>query len=756
MLILSISVYAELNNVIVDMHKCGLDYVVGSTKVTSRDSISHKPGYFTRGSGLPAKVTITGIPANCVNIEKAYLWFSYSLPGKKPPKPFDVQVTNPNHKDIYRPTTVSGSGPNGEGTGWNDDSKIHHRLDITDIISGNGDYTVNVNNADAYYLDGISIIVIYTNMNAGYQGHLVINDGFIAKTDQYNYPSPVRHDFIGLNVCETTSDTRAFMLLSDMQTNQTVRALLNFNFDFVPVVRKFWNFETHSGFQLLQNQNKYVMWVEPEEPISTDQFTWLLAGIYYKTQHCFECRTSIDVNIRQTADFVCPGEEAELTANIPPNYSEADAKYEWTSEPAGFNSTQKTIKVKPTEKTKYIVNVIVGNDCLRGYQETNIDIYTPPKADAGEDIRLCGNGKLNIGKPATSGTPPYKYEWSPALGLSSTTVESPLVTRTQDISYIVKVIDGHGCTDYDTVNVTTYDLQPPKIQVIGKTDICACDYTEITTVDDYQNYKWNTGETTKSIKVNKAGEYYVTVIDKSGCTNSSEPIQINNIAATTIVSLNDYLITTKIGEDITIPLHIKSSKNLNECGLYNYEAKISFNRTILVPINNTPFGQIIEPNRIIAISGKRNPGDTVLTYLYFKAVLGNSDHTKVNLESFRWTECESSIAMIDNAVQITNLCEAGGTRLFFPNAVPNSLKQNYPNPFDKTTKIEFTARADSKAKVIISNLLGEILQTYEYDCKANSKYELNIDAFSLPAGIYCYKLIIGGEEYNRIMRKLGE
>ena len=92
-----------------------------------------------------------------------------------------------------------------------------------------------------------------------------------------------------------------------------------------------------------------------------------------------------------------------------------------------------------------------------------------------------------------------------------------------------------------------------------------------------------------------------------------------------------------------------------------------------VPINGTPFGEIIEPNRFITVTGIRNEGDSILMDLNFKAVLGNSDYTNVRLESFNWIECESDIIKKDSAVKIIDLCQSGGTRLFFS----DYIKLNY-------------------------------------------------------------------------------
>src|SRR5687767_1204889 len=57
---------------IYNVSKCGLNYVQASQKVTNRNSTGGA------GSGLPCTLTISGLPASCILIEKAYLWYEES------------------------------------------------------------------------------------------------------------------------------------------------------------------------------------------------------------------------------------------------------------------------------------------------------------------------------------------------------------------------------------------------------------------------------------------------------------------------------------------------------------------------------------------------------------------------------------------------------------------------------------------------------------------------------------------------------
>lgn len=755
MLFASANAFAKLDNVLVNLHKCGLDYSVASAKITSRDSASQKPGYFTRGTGLPTSLDIQGIPTRCVEIENAFIWFAYSMPAKAPAKPFKVKVTNPKGNSATFTATLCGIGEKKEGTGWNDDAKQHYRVDAKSIIDGNGTYHIDID-ADPYYMDGITMMVIFSDMSASFQGHLLINEGFIYRVDKYNANNNMlRHELIGLDVCEATADTRAFTIFADLQTEQNINAVLNFHFHFETVQRRFWNFDTYSNFKLKKGQDKFVFSIEPETNMSSDQFTWLLAGLYYKTKNCFTCDAKLDVSIQQTASELCPGGEVVLTADAVASVDVSKATYEWSSVPTGFTANTKSVTIKPDITRQYKVRVVVGDNCLVGEQSCSVQVLDPPKADAGEDVRLCGTGSIVIGQGATGGTPPYLYQWSPEYALSSTTIAKPICYSDKDITYYLKVTDSKGCVGYDTMKVIRYTIDPPMIIINGDTDICNCQNTIISVIEDFAHYQWNTGATTKSITVDKPGIYFVKVTDVNGCSNVSDTVEIKGSTASSTIALNEETIYAKLGESITIPLRIKQATNLDKCGLYEYEATVSFNRSVLVPIDGTPFGQIIEPERILNLKGKRKPGDTLLMNLHFKAVLGNADFTKVSLRDFVWKECNSEISTIDSNVKITDICEAGGLRLFDSQAVPTSLKQNYPNPFDESTKIEFTAGEDGIAKLYISNMLGELITTYEIHCKAKNNYEVNLDAIDLPSGIYTCKLTINGKEYHKIMRKVG-
>ncbi|MBK7377584.1 MAG: SBBP repeat-containing protein [Ignavibacteriales bacterium] len=72
-----------------------------------------------------------------------------------------------------------------------------------------------------------------------------------------------------------------------------------------------------------------------------------------------------------------------------------------------------------------------------------------------------------------------------------------------------------------------------------------------------------------------------------------------------------------------------------------------------------------------------------------------------------------------------------------------NLSNNYPNPFNPTTKIKYTIPARNFVTLKVYDVLGnEIVNLVNQEKQAGS-YEINFDAINLSSGIYFYKLQTG-------------
>jgi hypothetical protein len=70
------------------------------------------------------------------------------------------------------------------------------------------------------------------------------------------------------------------------------------------------------------------------------------------------------------------------------------------------------------------------------------------------------------------------------------------------------------------------------------------------------------------------------------------------------------------------------------------------------------------------------------------------------------------------------------------------LEQNFPNPFNPSTKIKFAVDESTSATLKIYDILGnEIVTVFNEITEAGKVYELEFNASELPSGIYIYSLI---------------
>jgi hypothetical protein len=72
--------------------------------------------------------------------------------------------------------------------------------------------------------------------------------------------------------------------------------------------------------------------------------------------------------------------------------------------------------------------------------------------------------------------------------------------------------------------------------------------------------------------------------------------------------------------------------------------------------------------------------------------------------------------------------------------VEYQLSQNYPNPFNPSTKIKFSLKEESDVKLIVFNLLGEMVKELVNNKTAAGNHEYTFNSNGLPSGTYIYRL----------------
>lgn len=81
----------------------------------------------------------------------------------------------------------------------------------------------------------------------------------------------------------------------------------------------------------------------------------------------------------------------------------------------------------------------------------------------------------------------------------------------------------------------------------------------------------------------------------------------------------------------------------------------------------------------------------------------------------------------------------------------NELKNNYPNPFNPSTNIEFRISKTEFVTLKVYDVLGNEVRTLVNEEKSPGNYKVRFDGKSLSSGIYFYVLKVGRGTFSKKM-----
>lgn len=115
-----------------------------------------------------------------------------------------------------------------------------------------------------------------------------------------------------------------------------------------------------------------------------------------------------------------------------------------------------------------------------------------------------------------------------------------------------------------------------------------------------------------------------------------------------------------------------------------------------------------------------------------------TDYTFTNKSYFRLKQIDLDGSFrIYDAVEINNLLPARF-----------ELTQNFPNPFNPSTNINFSLPVEARVQLIVFNSLGEKTSEIIEDVFPSGNHSINFDASSLASGVYYYRLNVFGNDGN--------
>ena len=208
---------------------------------------------------------------------------------------------------------------------------------------------------------------------------------------------------------------------------------------------------------------------------------------------------------------LCVGSDIKLGSN----FDTTNLTFQWTPAMGLDNPNILNPTCKIAQTTQYVLmirdNVL---ECI-DYDTIVVTIQPLPNIIKAGDITACKNSPFVIG--SNNNNPNYIYRWTPTDYLENPNERSTLCSVEKNAIYILSILDTTtGCYNYDTINVFINNLDT--FELLGSMFICEGKNTTISVKDDFVSYYWSTGESTKSITIDKIGIYEVIVTDAKGCS----------------------------------------------------------------------------------------------------------------------------------------------------------------------------------------------------------------------------------------------
>lgn len=312
---------------------------------------------------------------------------------------------------------------------------------------------------------------------------------------------------------------------------------------------------------------------------------------------------------------------------------------------------------------------------------------------------LCKDAQVQLYANATGfSSPNLTYSWSPATGLSSTTVKDPMVTvGTANATYMVTVSDGTTSVTA-SANITSGNIAVT-LNTVALTSCADSNKTLTATVTGStlpKTYIWSQGTSTTAISSKvKAGSYSVTV---------------SNVACTATATTN---VTMAAGNDNTLDFsYSPTTPKVNEnVAFTNSSSKQDWNFTWKVA--NTTFSTLVTPDPyVFTTSGAKS--------VSLSASLGACTATPVT----------KTITVNNNNVAISsiNLDEAVK---FYPNPTRNGL-------------ITIENNSNNSVSFKITDILGKTISVD--NVKGTSK---TLDLSHNSNGVYFVEIESKGEKITR-------
>jgi hypothetical protein len=290
---------------------------------------------------------------------------------------------------------------------------------------------------------------------------------------------------------------------------------------------------------LSANYDNNVTWVNQQanaNVANTKQLSATTAGTYFVR---YRDVSGCDFTSNAITLAVNPLPQTPVVANTKPTtfcqgdntilqVSNDDVQYNWTG---GQNGKV----ITATTSGAYFLTVTDQNGCTSAQSNTVIVTANPVPvkpviATSGSTV-FCADRTVTLTAPQN-----VAYQWTSGQA-------SQAITLNQSGNFAVRTTNQFGCTSVQSDAVTVQVNPLPQIPTISPTGATTfCEGNSVTlNANSPVGVVWSSGQTEKSISVNRSGNYSVQARDQNGCISTYSPVvavKVNSLPATPTILAN--------------------------------------------------------------------------------------------------------------------------------------------------------------------------------------------------------------------------
>jgi hypothetical protein len=274
--------------------------------------------------------------------------------------------------------------------------------------------------------------------------------------------------------------------------------------------------ETSNEFSVPENENSRAYFCKISLPLST---------VYTDTVVLRWNPTQAEVISDISDELVCANDRVRLYYRTN-GYS---TTYKWWRKPIGGawssipDAEYSTYQFYPTtgnNNDQY--KCVAYNACWSAGKESNtitLTVNPLPEVDLGSDLHICEGDNIELGVDLSEDA---TYLWS--TGETTRTI-----TVGQAGSYSIDATNAENCMNYDTVEIA---VDPPltPVRLPGDQQICLNGSLLLDAGPGYDSYLWNTLETSRSITVHTAGDYWVEVSRNNNVCRAGDTVHLSVVS----------------------------------------------------------------------------------------------------------------------------------------------------------------------------------------------------------------------------------